>query len=109
MLSMFREAPTPESPKGQVSIRRVIAAFLAAIFGAVAASITLHFSGLAALGPAAVGVAGVLLGAPLVGILFLLFFTTWADVAAVVAAAGKISPPTPGTSSIPIERHSVEI
>jgi hypothetical protein len=86
-MSMFREAPTPDSPKGQVSIRRVIAAFFAAIFGALAVSITLHFSELAALGNAAIGVAGVLLGAPLIGIILLLFFTTWGDVAAIVAAA----------------------
>lgn len=92
-MSMFREAPTPECPKGQVSIRRVIAAFFAAIFGALAVSITLHFSQLAALGNAAIGVAGVLLGAPLVGVLLLLFFTTWADVAAVISASAPKGQP----------------
>lgn len=80
-MSMFRESPTPEYPKGQVSMRRVLAAFFASAFGTLAVSITLHFSELSALGNAAIGVAGVLLGVPLVGVLFLLFFTTWGDIA----------------------------
>jgi hypothetical protein len=78
---MFREANNPDGTKGPVSIRRVLAAFFATTFGALAVSITLHFAELAALGNAAIGVAGVLLGAPLVGVVLLLFFTTWADVA----------------------------
>ena len=89
-MSMFREAPTPECPKGQLSMRRILASFFASVFGALAVSVTLHFSELAALGNAAIGVAGVLLGAPLVGVLFLLFFTTWGDVAAAIAAAKSI-------------------
>lgn len=86
-MTMFREAPLPDGKPGPVSIRRVLAAFFAAVFGTLGILVALHFSELAALGPSAVGVAGVLLGAPLVGVLILLFFTTWGDVAAIIAAA----------------------
>jgi hypothetical protein len=85
-MTLFREANNPDGTHGPVSIRRVLAAFFAATFGALAVSITLHFAELAALGNAAIGVAGVLLGAPLVGVLLLLFFTTWSDVAAIAKA-----------------------
>ncbi len=86
MLSMFREAPTSECPKGQVSMRRVLAAFFAAMFGALGVSVTFHFAQLSALGSAAIGVAGVILGIPVLGVLLLLFFTTWADIATAISA-----------------------
>jgi hypothetical protein len=70
-------------------MRRVLAAFFASMFGVLGVSVTLHFVELSALGPSAIGVAGAILGIPVLGVLLLLFFTTWADIATVVSAGKK--------------------
>lgn len=72
-MSMFREAPTVESPKGQFSIRRIIAAFFAAISvptGLTATCFQLPWQSIACA-----------FGIPIFATLMLLFFTTWNDIA----------------------------
>jgi len=78
MLSIFREAPSADGKPGPVSIRRVLAAY----FSALAAALFILAFRYAAAGwwvfiPGAVCV---------LSVLFLLFFTTWADVASVARA-----------------------
>ena len=80
-MSMFREAPTAESPKGQVSIRRVIAAFFAAISvptGLTATYFQLPWQSIACA-----------FGIPVIATLLLLFFTTWNDIAIAINMATK--------------------
>ena len=80
-MSMFREAPTPECPKGQVSMRRVLAAFFAAMSiptEAIALYFQLPWQSIAC-------VAGI----PVVAVLLLLFFTTWNDIAIAINMATK--------------------
>lgn len=78
MLSVFREAPSSDGKPGPVSVRRVLAAYFAAL---AAALFVLAFryasAGWWVFIPGAVCIAAVLL---------LLFFTTWADVASVARA-----------------------
>ena len=80
-MSMFREAPTPDCPKGQVSIRRVIAAFFAACSipsGMIALYFQMPWQAIACA-----------FGIPMVGTLLLLFFTTWNDIAIAINMATK--------------------
>lgn len=88
-MSMFREAPLPDGKKGPLSFRRVAAAWCAMIFGAATIGIIRNLPAIIAFGPASVGVVAVLCGLPLAGLLLLLFFTTWSDVAAIVSAVKK--------------------
>ena len=88
-MSLFREAPNPDGSKGPLSFRRVAAAWCSALFGAATIGVILNLNAIASLGNAAIGVSAVLCGLPLVGVLALLFFTTWSDVAAIVAAAKR--------------------
>ncbi|MDD4933711.1 MAG: hypothetical protein PHO89_09645 [Methylacidiphilaceae bacterium] len=82
MLSIFREAPGVDGKPGPVSMRRVLAAFFALVFVVLAlAALPWAGSGWYVFAPA---------GLCVVAVLFLLFFTTWADVAAVFAAAKNI-------------------
>lgn len=77
-LSIFREAPLPDGTPGPVSLRRVLAAFFASC------AVVLFFRAL----QTPVGWYVFIPGAVCVlSCLLLLFFTTWADVAAVVTAA----------------------
>lgn len=72
-MSMFRESPSPDGKPGPVSARRVLAVFFAvagvalAVVGAVRG---IDWQGIAAL-----------FGIPVAAVLFLMFFTTWGDVA----------------------------
>lgn len=88
-MSMFRESPLPDGTKGPVSFRRVAAAWCALIFGFATIAVVLNMHTILSLAGPAVGVVAVLVGFPLAGLLFLLFFTTWADIAAIVAAYKK--------------------
>lgn len=77
--SMFREAPTAGFPKGQLSMRRVLAAFFSVVslvLGVFGVFFSIPWQGLCAV-----------VGIPVVAVVFLMFFTTWGDVASVV---GKI-------------------
>ena len=72
-MSMFRESPTAEYPKGQVSMRRVLAAFFAlasVILAIIGAIIGMVWQGISAL-----------FGIPVAAVLLLMFFTTWGDMA----------------------------
>ena len=74
--SALREAPMPDGSPGPFSIRRCLAAYFAALSAVLFVEAVPHLatSWTAAI-PGAVCV---------VAVLFLLFFTTWADVAAAV-------------------------
>ncbi len=76
-LSIFREAPKSDGTPGPVSLRRVLAAFFAV--AAVAVVIVALVMG------ADWKAVAVAVGVPIVAVLVLLFFTTWSDVATVVA------------------------
>ena len=78
MASIFREAPSADGKPGPVSIRRVLAAYFAALAAALfAMAFNYASAGWWVFLPGAVCIAAVLL---------LLFFTTWADVASVARA-----------------------
>jgi len=88
-MSMFREAPLPDGTKGPVSFRRVAAAWCALIFGIVTIQTVRNLPAIMALASPAVGVVAVLCGLPLAGMLLLLFFTTWTDIASTASALKK--------------------
>ena len=72
-MSLFREAPTPECPRGQISMRRVLAAFFAVssvILAIIGTLVGMVWQGIS-----------VLFGIPVGSVLFLMFFTTWGDLA----------------------------
>lgn len=83
LLTALREAPTAEGKPGPFSIRRILAVYFALVgpaLGALAILKAATGSGWVPYLPAAVCILAVLL---------LLFFTTWADVAGLVASARK--------------------
>lgn len=88
-MSMFREAPLPDGTKGPVSIRRVAAAWCAMIFGVAVVGVIKNLPLILSLGASAIGVVAVLIGFPLLGLLLLLFFTTWEAIQGVIAAVQK--------------------
>lgn len=72
-MSMFRESPTTEYPKGQVSMRRVLAAFFAVtsiVLAIIGTLVGMAWQGISAL-----------FGIPVSAVLLLMFFTTWGDMA----------------------------
>jgi hypothetical protein len=76
MLSMFREMPTIECPKGQLSMRRILAAYFAVmslISGIISICKNMDWK-----------VIAISFGAPIVASLLLLFFTTWADISSAI-------------------------
>lgn len=81
MFTMFREAPAPDGRPGPVSMRRVLAALFAlAAIGLGWGAIPHAAAGWWVFLPSLACVAATL---------FLLFFTTWADVTGLVSAARK--------------------
>jgi hypothetical protein len=76
MFSMFREAPTESCPKGQVSMRRVLAAYFAAI--------SLIAGLLSIIKEADWKIIAISFGLPIIAALLLLFFTTWSDIASAI-------------------------
>jgi len=81
-MTIFREANSPDGKPGPVSLRRVMAAFLAlsgvglGVFSMTTAS-TWQVTAMA-------------LGVPIGAALVLLFFTTWSDVASLVKAVKDV-------------------
>lgn len=79
-MSMFREAPTAVSPKGQISIRRVSAFFFGGLVGSAAGITAICMK-------ADWKVVGVSFGIPFALLLGLLICTTVEDVKAIISAA----------------------
>ena len=79
-MSMFREAPAIDGTPGPVSMRRVLAAFFSLAAVALGAVAIPGAPGWYVFIPSALCVVAALL---------LMFFTTWSDVAAIVAAIKK--------------------
>lgn len=78
-MSAFREAPLPDGRPGPLSLRRILAAWFAVLAPVLFAMALRHAqAGWIVFLPGGVCVLAALL---------LLFFTTWADVAALVSAA----------------------
>lgn len=77
-MTIFREANNPDGTPGPVSLRRVLAAFLALAGVALCTFSILKGS--------AWQVTAIALGGPVGASIILLFFTTWSDVAAIVKA-----------------------
>lgn len=88
-MSLFREAPNPDGSKGPLSFRRVAAAWCAVLFGVATIGVIKNLPAILALAGPSVGVVAILVGFPLAGLLLLLFFTTWGDVASIVSAAKR--------------------
>ena len=86
-MSLFREAPLPNGAKGPLSFRRVAAAWCALLFGVATVGVIKNIPAILAPAGPAVGVVAVLVGFPLLGLLLLLFFTTWSDIASIVREA----------------------
>jgi hypothetical protein len=75
--TLFREASKKDGVPGDLSLRRVLAAFFAV--AGIAAGVVALVNG------AEWKTAAVAFGVPVLAVLALLFFTTWSDVAAIAA------------------------